>query len=154
MKLKVICVDDIRLLLCIFLLFHSVFEWLNGRTQIMKSTGAQFETVNVLENPMLRQGIKEYTNWPTIPQVASPCLPPSLLPPASTIIPLSTYILSFPTFSGCPLPSLSGVPSLVTPPAVHALPVSRVRCCAGLHRWRVHRGVRHRDGDVPVGRAC
>ena len=26
-------------------------------------------TVNVLENPDLRQGIKEYANWPTIPQL-------------------------------------------------------------------------------------
>ena len=26
-------------------------------------------TVNVLENPNIRQGIKEYANWPTIPQL-------------------------------------------------------------------------------------
>ena len=26
-------------------------------------------TVNVLENPEIRQGIKEYANWPTIPQL-------------------------------------------------------------------------------------
>ena len=26
-------------------------------------------TVNVLENPDIRQGIKEYANWPTIPQL-------------------------------------------------------------------------------------
>jgi monothiol glutaredoxin len=26
-------------------------------------------TVNVLEHPELRQGIKEYANWPTIPQL-------------------------------------------------------------------------------------
>jgi monothiol glutaredoxin len=41
--------------------------------QILKASGANFETVNVLENPLIRQGIKEYTNWPTIPQVNS-CL--------------------------------------------------------------------------------
>ena len=26
-------------------------------------------TVNVLENPDIRQGIKEYANWPTVPQL-------------------------------------------------------------------------------------
>ncbi|MBX3665318.1 MAG: Grx4 family monothiol glutaredoxin [Burkholderiales bacterium] len=26
-------------------------------------------TVNVLENPEIRQGIKEFANWPTIPQL-------------------------------------------------------------------------------------
>lgn len=26
-------------------------------------------TVNVLENPDLRQGIKDYANWPTVPQL-------------------------------------------------------------------------------------
>ena len=26
-------------------------------------------TVNVLEDPQIRQGIKEYANWPTIPQL-------------------------------------------------------------------------------------
>ncbi|MSP97579.1 MAG: Grx4 family monothiol glutaredoxin [Betaproteobacteria bacterium] len=26
-------------------------------------------TVNVLENPEIRQGIKQYANWPTIPQL-------------------------------------------------------------------------------------
>ena len=28
-----------------------------------------FFSVNVLENPDIRQGIKEYANWPTIPQL-------------------------------------------------------------------------------------
>ena len=26
-------------------------------------------TVNVLENPEVRQGIKDYSNWPTVPQL-------------------------------------------------------------------------------------
>ncbi|MBI4204394.1 MAG: Grx4 family monothiol glutaredoxin [Betaproteobacteria bacterium] len=26
-------------------------------------------TVNVLENPEIRQGIKDYANWPTVPQL-------------------------------------------------------------------------------------
>ncbi|MBC7780449.1 MAG: Grx4 family monothiol glutaredoxin [Proteobacteria bacterium] len=29
----------------------------------------QFFSVNVLEEPEIRQGIKEYANWPTIPQL-------------------------------------------------------------------------------------
>ncbi len=29
----------------------------------------EFFTVNVLENPDIRQGIKEFANWPTIPQL-------------------------------------------------------------------------------------
>ncbi len=36
---------------------------------ILKEVGAQFETVNVLADPVVRQGIKEYGNWPTIPQL-------------------------------------------------------------------------------------
>jgi monothiol glutaredoxin len=37
---------------------------------ILRACGAdQLFTVNVLENPDIRQGIKEYANWPTIPQL-------------------------------------------------------------------------------------
>ncbi|CDS10309.1 hypothetical protein LRAMOSA02985 [Lichtheimia ramosa] len=40
--------------------------------QIMQVQGVDFDKVqafNVLEDPDLRQGIKEYSEWPTIPQV-------------------------------------------------------------------------------------
>lgn len=37
--------------------------------QILKSLNAPFETVNILENEMLRQGLKEYSSWPTFPQL-------------------------------------------------------------------------------------
>ncbi|MDI1443934.1 Grx4 family monothiol glutaredoxin [Polyangium sp. 6x1] len=37
--------------------------------QILKSAGAEFLDVNVLKDPDIRQGIKEFSNWPTIPQV-------------------------------------------------------------------------------------
>ena len=38
--------------------------------QILKEAGCtDFATVNVLENDEVRQGIKEYSNWPTIPQL-------------------------------------------------------------------------------------
>jgi len=35
----------------------------------MKGVGAEYASVNVLEDPDIRQGIKDYNNWPTIPQV-------------------------------------------------------------------------------------
>jgi len=45
----------------------------SGRAiQIMKAIGVQtsaLKTVNVLEDEAVRQGIKEYSNWPTIPQL-------------------------------------------------------------------------------------
>ncbi len=38
--------------------------------QILKACGvANFLSVNVLENADIRSGIKEYANWPTIPQL-------------------------------------------------------------------------------------
>ena len=37
---------------------------------ILRSCGVnEMFTVNVLENPEIRQGIKQYANWPTIPQL-------------------------------------------------------------------------------------
>lgn len=37
---------------------------------LLKSCGAkEIVTVNVLEDPEIRQGIKEVSNWPTIPQL-------------------------------------------------------------------------------------
>ncbi|NUQ79861.1 MAG: Grx4 family monothiol glutaredoxin [Polyangiaceae bacterium] len=37
--------------------------------EILKKCGAQFKDVNVLADPAVRQGIKDFSNWPTIPQV-------------------------------------------------------------------------------------
>ncbi|CAM4224010.1 Grx4 family monothiol glutaredoxin [Kerstersia similis] len=38
--------------------------------QILKACGVKkLVTVNVLEDAEVRQGIKEYSNWPTIPQL-------------------------------------------------------------------------------------
>ena len=38
--------------------------------KILRSCGVnELFTVNVLENPEIRQGIKEFSNWPTIPQL-------------------------------------------------------------------------------------
>ncbi|TDK65311.1 Grx4 family monothiol glutaredoxin [Sapientia aquatica] len=43
----------------------------SGRAiQILKACGAQnIVTINVLEDAVVRQGIKDYSNWPTIPQL-------------------------------------------------------------------------------------
>jgi monothiol glutaredoxin len=37
--------------------------------QILSHMGVKFKGVNVLEDANLRQGIKEFANWPTIPQL-------------------------------------------------------------------------------------
>ena len=37
--------------------------------QILKASGVPFKTVNVLEDPAIRDGIKSFSNWPTIPQL-------------------------------------------------------------------------------------
>jgi monothiol glutaredoxin len=37
--------------------------------QILKHAGVPFNTVNVLEDPEIRDGIKSFSNWPTIPQL-------------------------------------------------------------------------------------
>jgi monothiol glutaredoxin len=42
----------------------------SGRVvQIMDYLGAPFHDVNVLEDEDIRQGVKEFSNWPTIPQI-------------------------------------------------------------------------------------
>ena len=45
----------------------------SGRAiQILRACGVDpksLKTVNVLEDPEIRQGIKEYSQWPTIPQL-------------------------------------------------------------------------------------
>ncbi len=41
----------------------------NNAVQLLNSLGAPYETVDVLADSDIRQGIKEYSNWPTIPQV-------------------------------------------------------------------------------------
>lgn len=41
----------------------------NTVVHILKSLNFPFETINILENDMLRQGLKEYSSWPTFPQL-------------------------------------------------------------------------------------
>ena len=37
--------------------------------QVLTHMGVKFKGINVLEDPEIRNGIKEYANWPTIPQL-------------------------------------------------------------------------------------
>ncbi|MGB3290491.1 MAG: Grx4 family monothiol glutaredoxin [Burkholderiaceae bacterium] len=43
----------------------------SGRAiQVLKASGVtKLVTVNVLDDDLVRQGIKDYSNWPTIPQL-------------------------------------------------------------------------------------
>ena len=42
----------------------------SGRVvQILNYLGVDFDSANVLESQELREGVKAYTNWPTIPQL-------------------------------------------------------------------------------------
>jgi monothiol glutaredoxin len=37
--------------------------------QILSHLGVKFKGVDVLADPSIRQGIKEFSNWPTVPQL-------------------------------------------------------------------------------------
>ncbi len=37
--------------------------------QVLAELGAPFKDINVLVDPAIRQGIKDFSNWPTIPQL-------------------------------------------------------------------------------------
>ena len=37
--------------------------------QILAKLDVPYESVNVLADPFIREGIKEFSNWPTIPQL-------------------------------------------------------------------------------------
>jgi monothiol glutaredoxin len=41
----------------------------NNVVQILNTLGVPYQTIDILEDYEIRQGIKEYSNWPTIPQV-------------------------------------------------------------------------------------
>ena len=42
----------------------------SGRlVQILQACGVQFASADVLSDDQIRQGIKEFSNWPTIPQL-------------------------------------------------------------------------------------
>ncbi|WP_054774076.1 Grx4 family monothiol glutaredoxin [Methylogaea oryzae] len=37
--------------------------------QILEASGAAYETVNIFDDPELREALKEYSHWPTYPQL-------------------------------------------------------------------------------------
>ncbi len=37
--------------------------------QILSQLGVTFKDINILEDANMRQGIKDFTNWPTVPQL-------------------------------------------------------------------------------------
>ena len=37
--------------------------------QVLENMGVNFKDIDVIADPGLRQGIKDFTNWPTIPQL-------------------------------------------------------------------------------------
>ena len=37
--------------------------------QVLSHLGVKFKSIDVLTEPSIRQGVKDYSNWPTIPQV-------------------------------------------------------------------------------------
>ncbi|MEM8974321.1 MAG: Grx4 family monothiol glutaredoxin [Pseudomonadota bacterium] len=37
--------------------------------QILSLTGVEYKDINVLEDMSIREGVKNFTNWPTIPQL-------------------------------------------------------------------------------------
>jgi monothiol glutaredoxin len=41
----------------------------NTVVQILGKEGVAFETFNILADPEVRQGLKEYSSWPTFPQL-------------------------------------------------------------------------------------
>ena len=41
----------------------------NNVVQIINTLGVPYETCDILADPEIRQGIKEYSSWPTIPQI-------------------------------------------------------------------------------------
>jgi monothiol glutaredoxin len=41
----------------------------SAAVKMLKELGVEITSVNILENPEIRQGIKDFSNWPTIPQL-------------------------------------------------------------------------------------
>lgn len=41
----------------------------NRACRILEALNVEFETINVLDDDSIREGIKLYSNWPTIPQL-------------------------------------------------------------------------------------
>ena len=40
-----------------------------GVMEMFQNLGVDFKTYDVLEDPLIREGVKQFTQWPTIPQI-------------------------------------------------------------------------------------
>ena len=58
-------------LVCLFLsdLITAIIRFSNTASQILQSYDIDFHTIDVLSDEAIRQGIKDYSQWPTIPQL-------------------------------------------------------------------------------------
>ena len=45
----------------------------NLATQILDACDAKYSAIDVLQDQEIREGIKQYANWPTIPQLYNKC---------------------------------------------------------------------------------
>ena len=73
--------SDVKAKIEALLVQHKVVLFIKGNAQfpqcgfsaraaaILNEVGTEFHTVDVLSDGEIRQGIKEYGNWPTIPQL-------------------------------------------------------------------------------------
>ena len=48
---------------------HAQCGFSNTVVQVLNRLGVEYETFDVLTDETIRQGIKSYSNWPTIPQL-------------------------------------------------------------------------------------
>ena len=57
--------------MCLFLsdLITEILRFSNTASQILQSYDIDFHTIDVLSDEAIRQGIKDYSQWPTIPQL-------------------------------------------------------------------------------------
>lgn len=73
--------EDVKKRIDDLLSSHSTFLFMKGTPSfpqcgfsaravaILNEVGSEFGSFNILEDEEVRQGIKEYGNWPTIPQL-------------------------------------------------------------------------------------
>ncbi len=73
--------DDVRTRIEDLIKSHKVMLFMKGTrqfpacgfsntvVQILKKEGAAFETFNILADAEIRQGLKDYSSWPTYPQL-------------------------------------------------------------------------------------
>lgn len=73
--------DDVQKFIAHLVANHKVMLFMKGNktfpqcgfsaavVEVLKRHGVPFETFNVLSDPGVREGVKRFANWPTIPQL-------------------------------------------------------------------------------------